>query len=187
MDPFSVTVAATSLTDVLRRCGIYLDDVSGSTGRINGDINALRGVFNTVVRVNEAIESLRKRCDDFSADWETCTPDADELWNAVEQNRQRCKAVLLTLEEKLKSVIDKSDTSKKAKNGSAKKSNGTENGQSETTGPTTDNIQNRTPGNLDGIRETLRKQATDTELTSIHVSLETYTTAFQTLLATLNL
>ena len=196
MEPFSGISSAVGLIDVLWRVGSYLHDLKGSAGRIEADINALRHEIDSLIAADESIENLRRTVKDAGLESQiNHTSAAKDLWDKVEQNRESCKGVLLKLEEKLKYIIGKEQTTKKTLRDEMKRVLGnqsTDAGKvkaeiSNTTDPALAQVQHSTTGTIDGLRKTLRRQSTDPELTRIHLSLDKYQHALQALLAALNL
>ena len=164
-----------------------------STGRIEGDINFLRDEIDSLIAADESIENLRRTVKD--AGLESHTSAAKDLWDKVEQNRESCKGVLLKLEEKLKYIIGKDQTTKKSLRDEMKRAWGHQSTDAEkdkdetsnATDPALGKVLHKTTGKIDGLRKTLRRQSTDPELARIHLSLDKYQHALQALLAALNL
>jgi hypothetical protein len=207
MDPVSAigTVGAVvGLLDVLFKVGSYLNDVRGASKSIESDIKAFEEEIKALISVDKTLEGLKLRRNKVYLS--SHPPDADNVWIAVESNREACKIVLLKLEETLKLIIGNEKSSKRTTRNGIKRPLSShligedaedfmedkehdqkhdETGSWKSTTPDPAKPQRRT-GTIQGIRQTLRKQFADPELAKIHQVLGQYNQALSTLVITLN-
>lgn len=156
MDPISVIAGTVGLLDVCWRVGSYLNSVKDAAKGIEADITALQKEVTSLIDVNESIKKLKELTDEADP-LSTISRSAgvEDLWEKVIANTEGCKAEVLRLEERVRSIMGKNDSAKPS-------------------------------GKMDGIRKTLRRQATDPDLSRIRHSLSKYQMSLQTLLSALN-
>jgi len=109
MDPFSILAGTAGLLDVSIRVIQYLKQVEESAGKVEEDITALSQEINTLIIVNDSIETL------WLANYEAVpgspfedTTDVEDLWRKLASLLDECRKTAQNLEVLLIEVIGKS-------------------------------------------------------------------------------
>lgn len=153
----SVIAGTVGLLDVCWRVGAYLNDVKDAAGRIEGDIDALQKEVTSLIAVNESIKNLKALTEE--ADPGSPTNHLPGVEDLWQKVDSNTKGC--------KDVVLRLEEKVKEIMG-----------KGQTAKPT---------GKIDGIKKTLTKQSTDSDLARIHSSLSKYQLSLQMLLTALNL
>lgn len=81
MDPFSIIVGTTGLTDVIVRCFQYLKSIKSASTEIQNEITDLDQEITNLVAVVESVKSLQRPTDD-PVSLDTTSDDVTQLDNA---------------------------------------------------------------------------------------------------------
>ena len=156
-DPFSIVAGTVGLLDVCWRVGSYLNSVKIAAGKIEGDIDALQKEVTSLIDVNESIKKLKDMTEE--ADPSSSINHSPGAENLWQSVDSNTEGCKVVVLRLEEKVKDIM-------------------GKSGTARPTS---------KIDGIKKTLKREATDPDLVKIHNSLSKYQLSLQTLLTALNM